>query len=113
MFINPLWQQLHTKIVRYIAPYDAANHIDDMNRARLWIAQAEATHQQILVAFYHSERTPTKLPSVSSYQKAVAKFVKEFPKVRQYQSWNESNRGNVRGRSRARPPVPPRATTKR
>jgi hypothetical protein len=97
MFGNPLWQQLHSKIVRYIAPYDAANRPDDMGRARNWIAQAEANHQQILVAFYHSEHTPTKLPSVSSYQKAVAKFVKAFPKVRQYQSWNEANRGNVRG----------------
>ena len=97
MFTSPLWQQLHTKIVRYIAPYDAANHADDVDRAQLWIAQAEASHQQILVAFYHSEHTPTKLPSVSSYQKAVAKFVKAFPKVRQYQSWNEANRGNVSG----------------
>ncbi len=97
MFSSPLWQQLHSKIVRYIAPYDAANHADDMGRARNWIAQAEASHQQVLVAFYHSEHTPTKLPSVSSYQKAVAKFVKAFPKVRQYQSWNEANRGNLKG----------------
>jgi hypothetical protein len=97
MFTNTLWQQLHSKIVRYIAPYDAANHADDKAKARAWIAQAEANHQQILVAFYHSQHTPTKLPSTASYQKAVAKFVKAFPKVRQYQSWNEANRGNVRG----------------
>ena len=37
------------------------------------------------------------LPSVSSYQHDVEKFVKRFPHVRQYQSWDESNRGNVRG----------------
>jgi hypothetical protein len=97
MFTDPLWQQLHTKVARYIAPYDAVNHADDLGRARAWIQQAEASHQQILVAFYHSEHTPTKLPSVSSYQKAVAKFVKDFPHVRQYQSWNEANRGNVKG----------------
>jgi hypothetical protein len=97
MFSNPLWQQLHTKIVRYIAPWDAAIRGDDLARARQWIAAAEANHQQILVAFYHSEHTPTKLPSVSSYQKAVAKFVKDFPRIRQYQSWNEANRGNVKG----------------
>ena len=97
MFSNPLWQQLHTKIARYIAPWDAADRGDELARARQWIIEAEANHQQILVAFYHSEHTPTKLPSVSSYQKAVAKFVKDFPHVRQYQSWNESNRGNVKG----------------
>jgi hypothetical protein len=96
MFSNPLWQQLHTKIVRYIAPWDAAIRGDELSHARAWIHDAEAAHQQILVAFYHSEHTPTKLPSVSSYQKAVAKFVKDFPHVRQYQSWNEANRGNVK-----------------
>ena len=38
---------------------------------------------------------PTKLPSVASYQRDVQKFVKLFPNVRQYESWDESNRGNV------------------
>jgi hypothetical protein len=96
MFANPLWQQLHTRIVRYIAPYDAVTHPDDLTRARNWIERAEANHQQVLVAFYHSERTPTKMPSFATYQKDVAKFVKDFPHVRQYQSWNESNRGNIK-----------------
>ena len=97
MFTSPLWTQLHTKIARYIAPWDAAVRSDEMARARAWIGQAEAAHQQILVAFYHSEHTATQMPSVASYQKAVAKFVKDFPHVRQYQSWNEANRGNVKG----------------
>ena len=88
MFGNPLWQQLHTKITRYIAPYS-------LGLARAWIAAAEAQHQQVLVAFYHSEYTPTRMPSVTVYQRDVQKFVKLFPKVRQYQAWNETNRGNV------------------
>jgi hypothetical protein len=96
MFENPLWQQLHTKIARYIAPYDAVTHADDLARAKRWIADAESEHQQILVAFYHSERTPTKMPSIATYQKDVQKFVKLFPHVRQYQSWDEANRGNIK-----------------
>jgi Glycosyl hydrolase catalytic core len=95
MFGNPLWQQLHTKIVRYIVPYDAAVRPYSLDKARVWIRAAESQHEQILLAFYHSEYTPTKLPSVSGYQKDVQKFVKLFPKVRQYQSWDEANRGNV------------------
>ena len=51
----------------------------------------------MLVAFYHSEYTPTQLPSVATYQHDVQKFVKLFPHVRQYQSWDEANRGNVPG----------------
>ncbi len=97
MFANPLWQQLHTKIVRYIAPYDAAVRGDGLAKAREWIHAAEAQHQQVLVAFYHSEHTPTVLPSVATYQRDVKKFVKLFPRVHQYQSYDEANRGNVAG----------------
>lgn len=95
MFSNPMWQQLHTKIARYIVPYDAAVRPYSLQLARAWIGAAEAQHQQVLVAFYHSEYTPTKMPSLSLYAKDVKKFVKLFPKVRQYQAWNETNRGNV------------------
>ena len=96
MFGNPLWQQLHTKIARYIAPYDAAVRSYSLDEAKVWIKAAEAQHQQVLVAFYHSEYTPTKMPSVSLYQHDVQKFIKDFPHVKQYQSWDESNRGNVK-----------------
>jgi hypothetical protein len=95
MFGNPLWAQLHTKIARYIVPYDAAVRPFSLDKARTWIHTAEAHHQQILVAFYHSEYTPTKLPSVAGYEHDIQKFIKLFPRVKQYQSWDESNRGNV------------------
>jgi Glycosyl hydrolase catalytic core len=95
MFSNPLWQQLHTKIARYIVPYDAAVRPYSLTKARNWIRAAEAQHQQILLAFYHSEYTPTKMPSVAVYQHDVQKFVKLFPRVHQYQPWDEANRGNI------------------
>jgi hypothetical protein len=94
MFQNPLWQQLHTRIARYIAPFDAAVHPDSLAKARAWITAAEAQHVQILVAFYHSEHTPTLLPGVNQYKHDVQKFVKLFPHVKQYQAWDEANRGN-------------------
>jgi hypothetical protein len=96
MFGNPLWRQLHTRIVRYIAPYDAAVRPYSRTLATQWIHAAERQHQQVLVAFYHSEYTPTRLPSVGAYKHDVQKFVKLFPRVHQYQSWDEANRGNVR-----------------
>jgi hypothetical protein len=97
MFSNPLWQQLRTRIVRYIAPYDAVEHGDSLAKVRAWIQGAEAQHQQVLVAFYHSEHTPTTLPSVASYRHAVQKFIKKFPYVKQYQAWDEANRGQIPG----------------
>jgi hypothetical protein len=95
MFANPLWQQLHTKIARYIAPYDAVAHRDSLAHATAWIQAAEEAHVQILVAFYHSEHTPTILPSVALYRHDVQKFLKRFPQVRQYQAWDEANRGQI------------------
>jgi hypothetical protein len=95
MFGNSLWRQLHTKIVRYIAPYDAVTRPYSLQKATAWIRAAEAQHQQVMVAFYHSEYTPTKMPSVALYKRDVGRFVKLFPHVRIYQSWDESNRGNV------------------
>jgi hypothetical protein len=97
MFTDPNWLQLRTKVARYIVPYDAVAHSYSLDKAKVWIKAAEAAHQQILIAFYHSEYTPTRLPSVALYQHYVQKFIKLFPKVRQYQSWNEANRGNIRG----------------
>ena len=95
MFSDPMWQQLRTKIARYIAPYDALAHRDSLAKATEWIHLAEAQHVKVLVAFYHSEHTPTRLPSVAQYQHDVQKFIKHFPYVRQYQAWDEANRGNV------------------
>jgi hypothetical protein len=97
MFTDPHWAQLHTKIARYIVPYDAAVHSYSLDKARAWIKAGEAQHTQMLISFYHSEYTPTKLPSVAQYQHDVQKFVKLFPRVKQYQSWDEANRGNIRG----------------
>jgi hypothetical protein len=96
MFGDPNWKQLHTKIARYIVPYDAAVHSFSLDKAKLWIKAAESQHIQILVAFYHSEYSPTKMPSIAQYQHDVQKFLKLFPRVKQYQSWNEANRGNIK-----------------
>jgi len=94
MLADPLWQRLHTRIVRYIVPYDAAVKPYYLTQASNFIHAAEAEHQQVLIAFYHSEYTATVLPSVATYKADVARFVKLFPNVRQYQSWDEANRGD-------------------
>ena len=95
MLQNPRWLALKTRIVRYIAPYDAVAHRDSLNKAKAFIEAAEAAHQKVLVAFYHSQHKPTVLPTVAQYRHAVQKFIKRFPYVRQYQAWDEANRGNI------------------
>src|ERR1700680_4943266 len=68
MFRDRLWQPLHTRIVRYILPYDASVRGYSLKQATAWIRAAERQHQQVLVAFYHSLYTPTWMPSIASYQ---------------------------------------------
>ncbi len=97
MFGNSLWQQLHTQIARLTVPYDVAVRPYDLEQAEAWIHAAEARHQKILLAFYHSEYTPMKMPSVAVYKRDVAKFIKKFPHIREYQAWDEANRGYVPG----------------
>ncbi len=97
MFTDPDATRLKTRIVRYIAPWDAVAHSYSLDKAKVWIKDAEERHLQVLVAFYHSEYTPTRLPSVAQYKHDVQKFVRLFPHVKQYQAWDESNRGNIRG----------------
>jgi len=97
MFSNPLYQELNIPIVRYIAPYDAMSSGVDARNADAFIRAAQATGAKVLVAFYHSRRHPERMPSKRAYTLAVRRFIRAFPTVREYQPWNEANRGNVRG----------------
>jgi hypothetical protein len=97
MFRDPDATRLQTKIARYIVPWDAVAHSYSLDKAKVWVKAAEERHMQILIAFYHSEYTPTRLPSVAQYKHDVQKFVKLFPRVHQYQAWDEANRGTIRG----------------
>ena len=97
MFSNPDFKALHTRIARYVTPYDVmSNHsANDLPRLRAWLSAASRAHIQPLVAFYHSDRTPKKMPSVAAYTKAVKAFLKAFPSVRLLTPWDEANRGTV------------------
>lgn len=98
MFANPAFKALHTRIARYVTPYDvASNHShNDLPRLKAWLAAAKKQGIQPLIAFYHSDRTARKMPSVKTYTSEIKKFLKAFPQVRLLQPWNEANRGNVR-----------------
>jgi hypothetical protein len=97
MFANPLFVELNIPIVRYIAPYDAMDSGVDARAADAFITAAQATGAKVLVAFYHSRTHPLRMPSTRAYSRAVRRFIRAFPTVREYQPWNEANRGNVRG----------------
>lgn len=99
MFASPAYKALHTRIARYITPYDVADdHTHNgLPRLRAWLAAAKADGVQPLIAFYHSNRTATKMPSAAHYANEMRHFFKLFgSKVKLVQPWNEANRGYVR-----------------
>ena len=98
VFSDPDWQRLHTKITRYIAPYDAAvRPVTRSRKPRPGSMLLKPSIRRVLVAFYHSEYSPLRMPSVATYQRDVQRFVKLFPHVHDYEAYNEANRGNIRG----------------
>jgi hypothetical protein len=97
MFSSRYWRQLHVGITRYIVPYDVMAHSRELLEAARWIDTAVSNHQQILASFYHSKQSPMAMPSGALYRGDVAKFIRRFPQVRQYEAWNEADRGYVPG----------------
>ena len=93
----PAFKALRTTISRYVTPYDVATNRshNDLPRLRQWLAAAGRDHIQPLIAFYHSDRTPRKLPSVKTYTADIKRFHRMFPHVALLQPWNEANRGYV------------------
>ena len=80
-----------------MTPYDVAtnNSRNDLPRLRHWLTDAARDHIQPLIAFYHSDRTPRKMPSVKTYTADIQRFHRMFPQVTLLQPWNEANRGYV------------------
>lgn len=93
-FTNPLFAPLKLTLARYITAYDVMDHPRTRAALKQWLAAARAAHQEILISFEHSYQgsKAKKAPTVAAYTKAIKKFHKAFPSVRDISAWNEVNR---------------------
>ncbi len=98
MFTDPTWQALGVKVARFFTAYDVASGADPAALASLkvWLTAAQTAGVQPMVAFYHNNSSPKKMPSVATYTTDMRDFVAMFPTVKVLTPWNEVNRGNVR-----------------
>jgi hypothetical protein len=98
-FEHPLFAPLKFTTARYITPWDVMSlPADNANRVALdlWITNARATGQDILISFEHSH-TPgqeKKAPKASTFRSAVIDFLRAYPTIRNVSPWNEVNRCN-------------------
>jgi hypothetical protein len=93
-FTNPLYAPLKLKLARFITSYDVMDDPQALATLTGWISAAQVAHQRVLVSFEHSYRgaKAKKAPSVAAYTKALKKFHKAFPAVKDISAWNEVNR---------------------
>ncbi|WP_259313818.1 glycosyl hydrolase [Capillimicrobium parvum] len=98
MFSNPLFPPLGIKYVRYILPWDIALQPDSLSSVAFdqWLAAAQASNKQVLVAFEHSAgdncpHEPCTKPSEPDYARAIKAFRAKYPTIRYLSPWNEAN----------------------
>src|SRR4051794_24729429 len=102
IFESPAWQSLKLKRVRYLVPWDYAQHGGQRDEVDHYMAGARVARQDVLVTFTarrgcfssagrYSTRKACRAPSASAYRRAFRAFDAKFPWVRTYSAWNEIN----------------------
>jgi len=102
MFDAPAWQSLKLKRVRYLVPWDYADHVGQRNEVDHYMLRARAARQDVLVSFTarrgcylpsgrYSKARACRAPSASAYRNAFGMFDAKFPWVKTYSAWNEIN----------------------
>src|SRR5664280_2178559 len=88
MFGDPNWKQLHTRIARYIVPYDVAVHSYSLDRAKLWMKAAESQHVQVLDA----ENISPTLSYISEFKREIGNLRTVMPKIWGLHNYSDINR---------------------
>jgi hypothetical protein len=102
MFDSTAWQSLKLKRVRYLVPWDYADHVAQRNEVDHYMLRARAARQDVLVTFTarrgcylpsgrYSKARVCRAPSASAYRNAFGMFDAKFPWVKTYSAWNEVN----------------------
>jgi hypothetical protein len=91
MFFDPRFAWLGVHQARLIVPWDVMRHRAQLDRAALWLETARAAKVEPLVSFNQSVAHPSALPRVSAYAATVSAFMRRFPWVTHYETWDEEN----------------------
>jgi putative glycosyl hydrolase len=95
---DPLFEQLGLRKVRLIVPYDVVRargrRLRDTDG---WLHAARDRGLDVLVAFGFSQRRRLRwhLPTTRQYGIHVRAFMRRYPWIREYSTWNEANHKRV------------------
>jgi hypothetical protein len=95
-FTNPSFKALKVKRTRLIVPWDAVIRSDGAPRLKQWLDAVKAAKLKPVIAFNPTggSRCPAKpcsIPSARAYTKAFKTFRKQYPWVKEFNFWNETN----------------------
>jgi hypothetical protein len=83
-------KRLKPKATREIADWDVARHAGPArDRVDVWYQSAIKHHLQPLLSFGGFKRH--KAPTVHGYSKGVKAAIRRWPRIHQWQAWNEAN----------------------
>ena len=92
MFSTDAFRELKIRKARYFISWNAIDDPVKLDRARAWLAAAQAARVRPLFHLdgLDIDRT-TKPPSVKEYRTKVQALVRQFSTVREWGVWNEAN----------------------
>jgi hypothetical protein len=101
MFDSKNFQALKIKRIRYLVAYDWYKHGWQRDEVDAFMNRASQANADVLVHFTsrrgcynngrYSRRKVCRAPSVRKYTSSVKRFMRQYPDVKTYGTWNEAN----------------------
>jgi hypothetical protein len=95
IFADPYWKALKAPHVRRVVSWDALLVPAERAEVDEYMRAAAAARARVLVTFAHSrvEGHEDEIPSARTWRKLFGQFRRRYPRVREFQAWNEANHG--------------------
>jgi hypothetical protein len=95
MFSDARWKALHAPNVRVVVSWDVLWSPGELHDLDTYLGAARRAKAKVLVTFAHSrvEGHEDDIPSRATWRRLFRQFRARYPRVKQFQAWNEANHG--------------------
>jgi polysaccharide biosynthesis protein PslG len=95
MFSDARWKALHTPNVRLVVSWDVLWVRGELAQLDTYMRAARRAKARVLVTFAHSrvEGHEDDIPNRTTWRKLFRQFRARYPRVKDFQAWNEANHG--------------------
>jgi polysaccharide biosynthesis protein PslG len=95
MFSDARWKALHAPNVRVVVSWDVLWSPRELRDLDKYLGAARRAKAKVLVTFAHSrvEGHEDDIPSRATWRRLFRQFRARYPRVKEFQAWNEANHG--------------------